>query len=294
MNLPLLSSLQKSSRWKYLARSACHSLQADRRVCPNCGCAGFDLIKRKYVVTALVRCRECRVLYRMPTDPPQLNAEFYQEAYSSGFTTDCPDESTLARLKQTRFQGTPKDFAERIALLQALGVDRGQRVLDFGASWGYGTWQLSQAGLNVAGFEISRPRAQYAREMLGLNVVDPLENVPGPFDVVFTCHVLEHVPRPAEVFEWLPRVLKPGGLLVAITTNGSMECMKTNPTRYHRGWGGIHPFYLDVEFYRAAFGSRPRLLASVPYDLAAIRQWDHVNTREFDLSGWELLCAVVL
>lgn len=290
--IALVSSVRQPARLSYFARSAWFSTRADRRRCPNCGCAEFDLLKRKYIFTALGRCRHCRILYRMPTDLPQFNAKFYQNTYSSGFTTDCPTPEVLAHLKRTRFQGTPKDFAGRISLLHALGVEPGQRVLDFGASWGYGVWQLLQAGFDAVGFEISQPRARYAREMLVVNVVENLEEVNGPFDAVFACHLLEHVARPFEIFEWVPGVLRPGGLLVAITPNGSMECLKTDPARYHRGWGQVHPFYLDHQFYNTTFHSRPKLLASWPYDLRAIARWDHRSDCRLDMSGWELLCSV--
>ena len=71
-----------------------------------------------------------------------------------------------------------------------------------------------------------------------------------------------------------------------------MECRQTDPARYHRGWGQVHPFYLDEELYNAAFRSRPKLLASVPYDLEALARWDRSSDWRFDLSGGELLCVV--
>jgi len=290
--ITLLSSVRQPARLRYFARSAWLSTRADRRRCPNCGCAEFDLVKRKYVFTALRRCQNCRILYRTPTDSPSLNSNFYQDTYSSGFTTDCPTPDLLAKLKRTGFRESPKDFAPRISLLQALGVQPGQRVLDFGASWGYGVWQLGQAGYDVMGFEISRPRARYAREMLGVNVIDNLRDIPGSFDAVFACHLLEHVPRPSQVVDWLPQVLQPGGLFVALTPNGSLECMKTDPARYHRSWGQVHPFYLDKEFYHATFRSQPKLLASWPYDLKELTRWDRRSECRLDLSGWELLCSV--
>jgi 2-polyprenyl-3-methyl-5-hydroxy-6-metoxy-1,4-benzoquinol methylase len=251
-----------------------------------------DLVKRKYVVTALRRCRYCRILYRTPIDEPDLNHAFYQETYSSGFTTDCPTAEALGELKTQNFHGTAKDFAGYISLLEALGVGRGQRLLDFGASWGYGVWQLNQAGFDASGFEISRPRAQYAREMVGVNVVERLEDLQGTFDAVFACHVLEHVPRPSEVLQLLPKLLKPGGIFVALTPNGCRESMTKDPARYHRGWGQVHPFYIDREFYHLAFPRQTKLLASWPYDLAALGQWHPDRDCFLDLSGWELLCAV--
>ena len=61
-----------------------------------------------------------------------------------------------SQLLSTRFAGEEKNYAGYIAVLHALGVAEGARMLDFGCSWGYGSWQLAQAGFAVEAFEISR------------------------------------------------------------------------------------------------------------------------------------------
>ena len=292
--MTLVSSARQPARFSYIVRAAWLSGREAFSRCPNCGCAEVDLVKRKYVFTALRRCRDCRILYRTPTDSPELNHIFYQETYSSGFTTDRPTRAELAELKRTNFRGSDKDFAQNISLMKSLGGKQGQRVLDFGASWGYGVWQMTRAGFEATGLEVSHPRAEYAREMLGVKVVERLEDVQGTFDVVIACHVLEHIPRPSTVLHWISRVLRPGGLFIALTPNGSMESMAKDPARYHRGWGQVHPFYIDPEFYDIAFRGHTKLLASWPYDLEALRRWNRDQDCFFDLSGWELLCAVKL
>jgi hypothetical protein len=55
----------------------------------------------------------------------------------------------------------------------------------------------------------------------------------------------------------------------------------------------VHPLYLDEEFYRGAFGDRPQLLGSTPYDLDALRAWDRRSRKTLPLRGDELLCVVV-
>jgi 2-polyprenyl-3-methyl-5-hydroxy-6-metoxy-1,4-benzoquinol methylase len=286
------TSLTDIARWKYLARSVWHQACASRRSCPNCGGNRFAVLKAKYLVTALARCCDCRILYRLPTDGPHFNHTFYQDTYRSGLTTEYPDAQELEGLRREHFRGTPKDLTGRIKMLDALGAAPGQRILDYGASWGYGVWQLVQAGFDAVGFEISRPRARYAREKLGVHVVDDLAQAAGPFDVVFACHVLEHLSRPTDFLNWLPEVLRPGGLLVAFTPNGSVHSLKVNPARYHRGWGLVHPYYLDDEFYCAAFPQQPKVLASPPYDLEEISAWERTTERRLTLSGWELLCVI--
>lgn len=286
-------------RISYLARSLRSYAKSERFRCPSCSSRKSEFVKRKLLVTALVRCLDCRLLYRVPTDDPGRNFDFYQNDYSVGFTTDLPDKEKLQALTAAKFAGTERSYAERITLLQALGVKPPSRVFEYGASWGYGAWQFADAGYSVVGFEISQPRARYAREMLNVSIHDKLEAVAGggqgaqSFDVFFSSHVLEHVPSVAESIEWARRLIRPGGLFVAFTPNGSFERMRRRP-EYHKQWGDVHGSMLDDEFYMNAFAREPKLLASDPYDLQRVRAWDRKSDAIHDLSGDELLLAAVL
>src|SRR5690349_3957887 len=117
-------SKELRQRFNYLFRSARGWSNHARRTCPNCGHARHQPVKRKYLVTALVRCENCQILFRIPTDVPSFAANFYQEEYQSGFTTDCPSAEELDKLKENRFVGSPKDFSSRLRLLEALSIPR--------------------------------------------------------------------------------------------------------------------------------------------------------------------------
>lgn len=283
-----------SPKLGYLFRSARGWFRSQRWTCPNCGSAEWKIVSSKYLVTSLVRCQSCQILYRAPTDQPGFGNDFYQEDYQSGLTTRCPSPSELAALKAARFRGTEKDFSERLALLDALGVKPPARLLDYGASWGYGTWQLEQAGYEVVGYDVSRARAKYAREQLNVNVVDELKSVPTDFAVFFSCHVLEHLPNLSEVLQFARQRVHSGGLFIALTPNGSSKRLQRAPGRYHRAWGAVHPLLLDEQFYRKCFAGLPKLLATSPYDLERIRQWDLNSDCTLDLSGDELFVVTVL
>ncbi|MFO0944585.1 MAG: class I SAM-dependent methyltransferase [Planctomycetota bacterium] len=252
------------------------------------------MVKRKMLVTALVRCSKCQLLHRVPTDDPSHNFSFYQEQYQSGMTTDLPDPSTLQALLDSKFRNTNKDISARIEVLKSLGVAPGTRVLDFGASWGYGTWQLGNAGFHVVGYEVSKPRARFGRENLSIRLEDDLGKLDGPFDLFFSSHVMEHVPSLSETIALVKRIVKPGGLFVAFTPNGSLERMRHDPGRYHRQWGDVHPNMLDELFYETSFPGRPKLFASDPYDHKAIKGWDRKKDLVLSLTGEELLCAIVM
>ncbi|HEU5102644.1 MAG TPA: methyltransferase domain-containing protein [Roseiflexaceae bacterium] len=243
-------------------------------------------------VTALRRCNKCGLLYRTPTTTTQENAEFYQEAYSQGFTTDMPTSEQLKALLSTSFNGTEKDYSVYISILEALGCRPGQRVLDFGCSWGYGSWQLMQAGFDVTGYEISKRRCAYAKEALNVAAFDSLEGTRGPFDIFFSAHVLEHVPSVSNVISYALQSLERNGLFIAFTPNGSKDFRARNVRAWHRLWGAVHPQLIDDVFYEKMFGGFSYLLASNPYDLSKIKNWAGQGTMALNLDGGELLIAV--
>lgn len=258
--------------------------------CPSCGAEGGALVDSKFVVTSLLRCRSCQLLFRSPTTSIEENHAFYQEEYSQGFTTELPSDADLKRLISTRFGGG-KSYAGYIEVLEALGIEKGRKIFDFGCSWGYGSWQLKVHGFDVESFEISRPRAKYAREKLGLHVAESMHEVKGPYDVFFTSHVLEHVPSVQATIETAFQLLRSGGLFVAFTPNGSVAFRSKKPKDWRRLWGRVHPQFLDDVYYRKQFERLATVLDSAPYKLNELSSWSRTKRDAMclDLGGHELL-----
>lgn len=219
---------------------------------------------------------------------------FYQATYRQGFTTEMPTDSELARMLHEGF-GPERDYGAYADVLDALGCRPGTSIFDFGCSWGYGSLQLLRRGYRVQAFEVSQPRATFARDKLGIDVVPSLEQVRAPFDVFFSAHVLEHVPVVAEAVRRGLSLLRPGGLFVAFTPNGSPEFRAAQPIAWHKLWGLVHPQLLDAGYYRGLFAGRDILLASSPYDTRAIAQWKEnpQASAELPLAGPELLCVAL-
>jgi 2-polyprenyl-3-methyl-5-hydroxy-6-metoxy-1,4-benzoquinol methylase len=281
-------------RFRYFARSALKWARTQSILCPSCGGAESEFVERKYLVTELRKCRVCKLLFRHPADSAAENFQFYQQEYRQGFTSDCPSDDALRQLLRTGFANSDRDYSTYLAILGSLGMRPGAKVIEFGASWGYGAWQLTRAGYQATGYEISRPRARYAREKLGVQVVDSLSEVEGIADVFFSSHTLEHVPSIDHVISTARRWVKPGGFFIAFTPNGSEEFRSENPADFHRLWNRVHPNFLSGEFYQHIFEDKPLLLASSPYDSRRLAQWDKQSRIAFPLNGVELLCVTVL
>ena len=250
-------------------------------------------VDRKWLVTALRRCAQCKLLYRAPTTSVEENAAFYQSEYEQGATTDMPSDAALAHLIATKFAGHERNYDAFVSVLRALGVGQEDKVFEFGCSWGYGSFQLAQAGYSVDAFEISKPRAEFAREKLGVSLKSRAEVKAGAYDVFFSSHVIEHVPSVAEMIEFGMRSLKPGGLFVAFTPNGSASFRSVLPNNWHKSWGLVHPQLIDEVFLMRNFSSVPLIITSSPHPLQSFSNWKRTALSEVvSLEGAELFFAI--
>lgn len=282
----------------YLADSLRKRALSVDMACPNCGSKRSRTLDRKFMVVELRRCHDCRLMYRVPTDSVTQNRSFYQKRYTEGFTTELPTDGGLEHMKATRFAGTEKSYDYYIAVLKALGLSERARVFDYGCSWGYGSWQLRQAGFDVVSYEISEPRAAFARQKLGVDCVKPmpneseLGNLAHAFDAFFSAHVLEHVPQPAQTLKLARALVKQGGYMVIFTPNGSLSHREQHSRNWHTGWGKVHPFMIDEEYYRSALADQLLLLAGSPVDLDNVAAFAAGRAEAVpSLIGDELLCV---
>jgi hypothetical protein len=234
--------MPSSNKLSYLRWAGAHIAFANKS-CPACGEANTALVRRKYLVTALYRCPSCEVMFRVPKPSPEKEAKFYQNDYQQGFTTDCPAPDELTRMMDCRFAGTAKDYSTYISVLLAMGLGPGSSIFDFGCSWGYGSWQLSQAGYRVHAWELSVPRARYAAEKLQCQLSPP-EKLPEKMDCFFSAHVVEHLTNPRLLWQIARDVLKPGGTIVTFLPNGDPSIEQINPN-FHKLWGQVHPLLLS-------------------------------------------------
>lgn len=280
----------KYDRLKYFVSSALRAKDNNRVRCPSCGGGDARLVERKYVVTSLRRCCSCGLMFRTPTDSAAESFAYYQDEYQSGMTTDTPDDSELRRLLKSGFKGTPKDFDRYVQVLNAIDIPDSATLLDFGCSWGYGTWQLNRAGFRAVGFELSQTRARFAREKMGIDVRSNNDDVSGDLDVVITAHVLEHVPQLQNTLERIFSWLRSGGLFVGITPNGAAEYRAIETAAWSRSWGQKHPLLLDDVFWRNFLNGKAYYMGSSLDDVEGLREWRrHGGVRLGQLAGSELL-----
>jgi SAM-dependent methyltransferase len=209
----------------------------------------------------------------VPKETVNSSKEFYRTAYEQGFTTVFPGAEELNELLAREFKNSERDYSTYVEVLRAIGLKAGDSILDFGCSWGYGSWQLRRAGFDVFSYEVDPRRLDFARTRLGCQVVEN-ELACGPVDCLFSAHVWEHLPDPNLLLETAARVLKADGTLIAFLPNGNAKLESVyGSKRYHRLWGQVHPLLIGPET-AASIARRHGYTAFVyssPYDVSSIR-----------------------
>ena len=274
------------SKITYLSRSFANFLSP--KICPYCSGSKNKIVDRKFIFTTLNQCEDCNLMFRHPIDTVKFNNKYYQNEYiqCDGITTDLPDEAKLKIMMDNNFRDSGKDYSEKINIIQALKPGP-RRIVDYGANWGYTSFQLMKAGFEVQAYEISKTRAQYGSK-LGLEISTELGQLTGGVDVFFNSHVIEHLPEIKKMFLVAKELLNTEGLFVAYCPNGSDAFKRQNKERFHKFWGEVHPNYIDDKFLKQVFKDVPYIIGSNRSDIKEIKAWDMGSQTILDLTGDEI------
>jgi 2-polyprenyl-3-methyl-5-hydroxy-6-metoxy-1,4-benzoquinol methylase len=275
----------------YLIRTIIHYL--DKPVCPSCHSKDCKVIDRKYLFSRLVECKNCHLYFRLPVDSVEKNKEFYQEEYQQkgeGITTDIPSPDKLEELKKNRFLGTPKNIDTYIYLFKQL-FNRNEtiKIIDFGANWGYHSYQFKEAGFKVSSYEISVPRANLGKKLLGVDIKTNTDELPDNNDLFFSSHVIEHLPDIPFMINLAKKLLNEDGMFVAECPNGSKEFREKNPKAFHLCWGLLHPNYISADYYKFMFKQNPYFITSTPLNIEEVLNWNRNSQVCKNLSGDQLV-----
>ena len=260
--------------------------------CPSCGTVKSNIVDRKYLVTFLRRCSNCKLLFRAPTTTERENAKLYAQEYEEAFTTDLPKPEELREMLSRGFRDSERDYTAYVEVLKALGAGPGTTIYDFGCSWGYGSWQLAQAGFQVDSFDICAPRAEYGVKNLGIRLVPPESVRSGSYDIFFSAHVIEHVPSVSRMISFGLKCLRRQGLFVAFTPNACAERRAKDPRSFHSMWGFVHPQLIDWEFLSGPHVPEPVIADSSPYSIRELSSLSWTGRQALKLAGPELLIVM--
>lgn len=266
--------------------------------CPSCDETNAELIERKYIFTRLFRCKSCELLFRHPIDSETENNEFYQSSYTEGdgITTFLPEQDDLDALLRTGFSDECGKNAGRLKeLFSKLFTNLDEvKIIDYGASWGYISYQLKSFGLDVESFEISVPRAEFGNRSLGLSIKTSPEHLRNENDIFFSSHVIEHVPSVSAMLRTSAQLVHRTGYVITLCPNGSKEYRKRMPYYFSKAWGKVHPSVLTADYFQKWYRNVPYFIATRTESWDAIIAWNgKTQLLSDDLSGSEL-CIVAL
>jgi 2-polyprenyl-3-methyl-5-hydroxy-6-metoxy-1,4-benzoquinol methylase len=193
--------------------------------CPVCGAAMKPLVAvegRSGPVVTKDYCPACSYV-QFRTLPSQSWIANY---YASRWDTSRTRPKSLA--------DDPNAYQNSIELLARHAPDRNSALFDLGAGYGVFLKRCQAEGYEqLTGIEASPRRAQRCVE-LGLAVSEstgetmadePDVVARGPFDVVHSSHVVEHVYDLRATMSQVRRLLKPGGIAIVVVPNILSENM---------------------------------------------------------------------
>jgi 2-polyprenyl-3-methyl-5-hydroxy-6-metoxy-1,4-benzoquinol methylase len=259
--------------------------------CPYCDCERTSIVQWKNGIWQLRQCAECSLNFRFPKDDPEENVSFYQKSYRQENVTDLPREEDISFHISDRFRSVGRDLTTHLGTMRAM-VPAGRRILDYGCSWGYGVYQLSEAGYDATGFEISRPRVDYGQRTLHVNLTSDIDSLPSQgFDAIYSAHVLEHIPTPKIALTTFQRLLKPGGKLFLYVPNCSGDQAKRLGVKWGQMINEKHVLALTAEFFHK---NLPEHGFSTEFSSSPYEKSPQAFPKNWDLSGEELLVVGTL
>ena len=183
----------------------------------------------------IVECRDCGHVY----------STYSQDVHYEGYWDDDTAEYDLDWWDLAH-RGVYKEFI-RSFLKQDSGT-----LLDVGCGLGFFVKSVQEQRPNwkVLGYEISKKAVAFANDVNKLpNVKSGLVQNSGigkaSVDVITLWDVIEHIPEPHSLLEYLFSLLKPGGKLFLQTPNFPIQLVKANlKLLVFRGKPGVH--YLEV------------------------------------------------
>lgn len=282
------------SKFRYVRRMLRHRLRGQPRVCPHCGpSSAVSRLRRKKLVVDILQCSKCRLIFRWPLDTlEELDVHYESQFAEEAPQVRLPDSRELEALLKADFAPIVGDVSHKISVLRA--VKPSGRVLDYGCSWAYATYLLRKNGYDAVGFEVSRSRAAYGRKHLAVPVMDSLaelEALPnGSFDIVYSNHVLEHLPSIGTTLALCARLLRDDGVAFHILPNFTGAAARSG--LWLKWIGEDHPIAPTVEFFERALpaaGLQRFQFASSPFDEEVVAAVAGRSGRRPQLDGDELL-----
>jgi 2-polyprenyl-3-methyl-5-hydroxy-6-metoxy-1,4-benzoquinol methylase len=186
---------------------------------------------REIFAEGVEACGDCGFVYTNPRMSAKNLEKYYSRNYRlEGLAVPKSLEEFLGDSYKEIWFSKERDFN------LVLAEKSGGRLLDVGCASGSLLWLAKQKGFAVKGVEVGRASADFATNVLGIEVFcGQLEDArfrDREFDVITMIHSLEHVPDPRRVFKEIHRILADDGALVVVVPNFGSWSAKQDGARW--------------------------------------------------------------
>lgn len=220
--------------------------------CPGCGSAQWRSWHqlRRDGDWRYVRCAGCGLARLDPMPQPEVLAEVFDDGYfhgggARGGYDDYDADAATHRANATR-------RLSRLTSSAGPGTEP-PLLVDVGCASGYTLDAARERGWRGVGVEVSPTAADRARAK-GFRVesnLAALEDLAGTADAVCFFQVLEHLPQPDVALTQAARLLRPGGVVLCETWDGSSRIARLSGAR----WQQLSPPSVLWVFDRASAGA---------------------------------------
>jgi SAM-dependent methyltransferase len=113
-------------------------------------------------------------------------------------------------------------------------IDRDKKILEYGCGLGQNIFILSQFGMNVYGYDISKFAVDFCNKQ-GINATTEWNKIP-KVDIIFSKFVLEHVTNPYDELKKMHDKLNDNGLIILVLAREKYTRVPLTPDENRHLW----------------------------------------------------------
>jgi 2-polyprenyl-3-methyl-5-hydroxy-6-metoxy-1,4-benzoquinol methylase len=151
----------------------------------------------------LMECKYCKLIFQKFVPDKNFMIELYEKFISS-------KESLIKKKKN--IINLKKKYHNELNLVKKILNDN-VKVLEFGAGWGFWSYEAKKYGLDVSCLELSKKKINFMKNK-NLNVIRNLKNKLNKYDFIYSDQVFEHISNPKETLELLELSLTKNGYIL--------------------------------------------------------------------------------
>jgi len=160
---------------------------------------------------SLVQCSQCGFIFLNPRPDEKEMTNYYEE---EDYQPHQQDPKNVSEYIYQKVRYWNSRYKRR--MIESLTTRR--TILDYGCGTGEFLLEMQQGGWRTYGYEPAE-KARHIAIQYGLTLLESLDQLSSPVDVITLWHVLEHIHEPISLLKHLKKILTAEGLLVIAVPN---------------------------------------------------------------------------